>query len=912
MPDDRVLQTWLATIDEGFATAVQCFRDVLEELGEGRLAYALPWCEDAPAPPADAPPIGTLNRELQVLSIAFQLLNLVEETAAVQARRAGEAEHGVLGEPGAWGQNIRQLFAHGRTEDEILAALREVIVEVVLTAHPTEAKRPVVLRQNRALFALVQALRDSGANPREAAETRERIKLALERRWRTGEMYLRKPGVETELTYMLDYLRNVFPRVLPVLDARLREAWCAAGGNAERLSTPEAYPRLRFGDWVGGDRDGHPFVTPRVTADTLARLRANAIEVIATQLDDLEEALSLSDLFQTPPPFFTAALQGKLQQANPAAAAAADALPHEPWRQYVALMRHALPAGVPADAAYARPDELLADLAVLRQSLDAVGAARLARAYVLPLERSVQCFGFHTAALDIRQNSNFHDRALVQLAAAADLDMSAWPAWPEERRREWLAGELNSLRPLAPPRAQLGPEAAAVVDTLRVLADYREAHGPEGIGAYIVSMTRDLSDLLLVHLFAREAGLLQAAGDGPVCALSVVPLFETVEDLARAPDILGDYLAHPLVRRSLACEDGVPVQQVMVGYSDSNKGSGIFASQWRLNRAQHALAEVARAHGVQVQFFHGRGGTFSRGAGPTHRFLESLAHGSLTGHFRLTEQGETIAQKYGNIPTAEYNLELLMAGVTATTIKHREPFTLDPALAELGERLCQHSRAAYQDLLQTEGFITFWSEATPIDALEQSFIGSRPARRTGQRTLEDLRAIPWVFSWIQARYYLTGWYGVGTALSRLRDEDDAGFASLCAARDSFRFLRYVLMNAETSLASADVGLMRDYAQLVQDAALRERVFAAIHAEYQRTAEMLEAVFGASHTTRRPRMMKTLHMREAGLALLHQRQIALLKSWRARRAAGDETGAASMLPALLLSINAIANGQRVTG
>jgi len=374
-----------------------------------------------------------------------------------------------------------------------------------------------------------------------------------------------------------------------------------------------------------------------------------------------------------------------------------------------------------------------------------------------------------------------------------------------------------------------------------------------------------------------------------------------------------EFLQHPITRRSLAARNPErPMLQVMLGYSDSNKDGGIIMSQWALYRAQRELTRVAREEGVEIVFFHGKGGTVSRGAGPTHRFLASLPLGSLTGALRLTEQGEVIAQKYGNPSTALYNLELLLAGVAATTVRQ----TIDPAPDErmlaTAERLAKGSRDAYRDLLLSEGFIEYWSQATPIDALERTTFGSRPARRTGQRTLEDLRAIPWVFSWNQARHYLPGWFGTGTALEQLEQEDPETFAILGERIHEWSFLRYVLYNIENSLASADLDLMRDYAGLVQDPAIRDAYYERIAAEYKRTEGMLERLFGGAREVRRPRMMKTLKIREAPLYRLHKTQIALLREWRGLHAAGDNDAASAMLPTILLSINAIASGLRTTG
>jgi phosphoenolpyruvate carboxylase len=352
----------------------------------------------------------------------------------------------------------------------------------------------------------------------------------------------------------------------------------------------------------------------------------------------------------------------------------------------------------------------------------------------------------------------------------------------------------------------------------------------------------------------------------------------------------------------------------MLGYSDSNKDCGILAAQWALHKAEEALTATGRELGVPLCFFHGRGGTISRGAGPTHWFMASLPHGAMAGHFRMTEQGETIAQKYANLANATYNLELLLAGAAVTTARHRHGERHEDPCEAFMPLLAKASQQAYQNLLRADEFITFYRQATPIDALEHARIGSRPARRTGKKgySISDLRAIPWVFSWTQARFYLPGWYGVGSALEVLKTEDPAGFAALKAALPQSTFLTYVLTNVETNLASANLPLMHAYAGLVEDAALRERFLAIIDAEFERTRALLAELFDGDMAERRPRMAKTLAIREAPLRVLHHHQITLLRKWRKHLVAGNQHEADALLPDLLLSINAIASGLRTTG
>jgi phosphoenolpyruvate carboxylase len=899
-------------IETDLQFVMDCFREVLRDLGEEALAEQLPW-GDAPSAAGNG---ADAQHTAQSYSIAFQLLSMVEENAAVQQRRRAEQDGTLAEVPGLWHQNLKRLTEQGLSGEQILDTLKDVRVEPVLTAHPTEAKRATVLEHHRRIYLLLVERENTTWTPSEREAIRESLKAELERLWRTGEIYLEKPDLASERRNVIHYLRTVFPDVLPELDRRLRVAWTDMDLDPSLLDDPQQLPTLSFGNWVGGDRDGHPLVTADVTRTTLAELRTNALQLLRESLTELNRRLSLSDLLQGPPEDLLSRIEADAEALGALGRQAVERNPDEPWRQFGNLMVARLPIEEDTLSStqftYARSEELLSDLRFLRRQLLAVGAERLAKKDLDPVIRTVQTFGFHLAALDIRQNSQFHDQAVAQLMVAAGMDGTDFPDWEESERLEFLNRELASPRPLTHPEMELGDEAQAVLSSYRAVADHIKRHGPNGIGALIISMTRSLSDLLAVYLLARETGLTQHTDEGLVCTLPVVPLFETIDDLHRAPDVLEAFLSHPMTQRSLSYlqeKNGLdePVQQVMVGYSDSNKDGGIVTSLWNLYRSQDALAEVGRAHDVRIRFFHGRGGTISRGAGPTHRFINALPHSSLRGDLRLTEQGETIAQKYANRLNAAHNLELLTAGTAGATCRHRHSEHEDHPLAPTMDTLATRSRRAYQQLLQTDGFVSFFRQATPIDAIEASRIGSRPARRTGQQTLDDLRAIPWVFSWSQARFYLSGWYGTGTALSWLRSEEPATFDTLTEQTFEWAPLHYVISNAATSLATADPELMEAYADLVEDPDLRGRIMEPIEAEYERTRTVLEAIYSGPLADQRPNVQHYLNLRQEGLTRLHHQQIDLLQTWR-----GASDGDEDVLPTLLLTVNAIANGLGTTG
>ncbi len=642
---------------------------MLEEEGDASLATFLRACFDSGIPSSE--PLSA--RHCQALSIAFQLLNIVEENTANQARRRSEDPRRQEGEPGMWLHTLGDLGARGFDESAVRQALDRVSVEPVLTAHPTEAKRATVLDHHRAIYHLLVERDNLMSTDVERAIFERRLKAALQRLWLTGEIFLERPQVESEIRNALYYFRSVFPDVVELLDLRFQHSWQATFG-----SEPPPLPHLGFGSWVGGDRDGHPFVSPEVTTRTLDLLREGALSVLRDRLGGLAERLSLAESVHAAPFVLRERLDELASLLGEESRAVLARNADEPWRRLVGLMLLRLDradGSATVGGGYVSPRDLLEDLAVLEESLRAVGARHVAELDVRPLAAQVRVFGFHLATLDIRQNSSYHDRAIAGLLRAAGFPRTDYPAWSEEEKLEFLNRELQTPRPFTGPHMHLEDEAEHAVGLLRALRAQLMRHGPQGIGPLIVSMTRNAADLLAVYLLAREAGLLVETSEGLASELPVTPLFETIGDLERSEAILDSFLAHPMTRRTLdhlRRRDGQPTREmvVMLGYSDSNKDGGILASHWALHRAERRLARLARQRDVRLAFFHGRGGTVGRGAGPTHVFLAALPAGSLSGRMRVTEQGEVIAQKYSNRVTAAFQLERLLAGVARTSLLH--------------------------------------------------------------------------------------------------------------------------------------------------------------------------------------------------------------------------------------------------
>ena len=920
-------------IDADLVYLMGAFREMLEETGDGQIAAQLPYVGAKPVKAGRS----LSPRGVQAFSISFQLLNAVEENAAAQIRRLYESTNGLAAEPGLWGANLLRLIEAGKTPREILAALPSLRIEPVLTAHPTEAKRLTVLEQHRALYILLVKRENTMWTPAEREDLHEEIKASLERLWRTGEIQLTKPTVARERDALTYYFLNIFPIALRALDRRLIRAWRAAGLKASALEDPSHFPRIRFATWVGGDRDGHPLVTPQVTAETFAILRRNALELLARQFVQLERALSLASSIQKPPAVLIRRMRTLAGLLGDFATAQLAANEGEPWRQFVSLLAARLPTeSSPTFARYDGAHDLASDLRVLRASLIEIGAARLAELEVDPILRCCEVFGFHLAALDIRQNSSVHDRAIGQILKACGERDCGFEGWPEARRIEFLEEDLKSAMPRLRRAEAAGPDASVAVGALRVVAKELAVNGPGAVGMFVLSMTRSVSDLLAVFFLAREAGLVSDSKDGPVCNIPVAPLLETLDDLERGEAIVDGFLASPMTLRSLRLQlrnerefarKGLepsgsrarqpasgdrPLQTVMLGYSDSNKDCGIIASQWSLNRAQVGILHAAQKHDVRIRFFHGRGGTIGRGAGPTHRFLEALPANALGLDYRATEQGETIAQKYANLITATNELELLAAGTLNYSLLRTKPHKEVQRLSAVVSTLAGESTSAYRALLQRDGFLEFHRAATPIDAIEASQIGSRPSRRTGTKSLEDLRAIPWVFGWSQSRFFLPGWYGAGTALESLEKRDPAAFELLGASLGTWPFLRYLITNIETSHASVDPDITRRYAAMVRKPTVRTEFMGIIESEFARTDRMLTHLLGPERDRRRPRLAKTLESRNEALRPLHFTQIELLGRWRSLLRAGKGREAGRVLTDLLATVNAIAGGLKLTG
>ncbi|PYP05335.1 MAG: phosphoenolpyruvate carboxylase [Gemmatimonadetes bacterium] len=860
---------------------------------------------DPQAPPA------LVARAIAAQGMWFQLLSIAEQNAAMRQRRQSEVERGYDQLRGTFAQVVTAAARDGIAADDVRAVVANLRVRPVITAHPTEAKRVSVLEKHRRIYRRLVDLEAPRWTPRERHALVENLRTEIELLWLTGELRLAKPTVGQELAWGLYFVNEnlfeVVPELVDKLERALRQAY-----PADRFDVP---PFFQLGSWIGGDRDGNPFVTNDVTRRTLFDNRIASLRRYRQRVGDLLRALSLTERAAPIAPEFREALARELA-ASGDAERIRERNPGEVYRQFVTCMLGKLDGALtsaerrepaPEAAAYRTADELIGDLRTLEAGLVAGRGGRAAELLVRPVRREVEAFRFSTFRLDIRDNSPRVYAAVAALArgrSPGEPPAPASPAW-----RAWLQGEL--ARPLRPDRRAPPQEAAEMVDLFRLIHEVRDCLDREAVGSFILSMTHDVADILGVYLLAKEAGLFADAAGVESCTLPIVPLFESIDDLRRAPEIVRDLLQVPLVRRSVRAQGGV--FEVMIGYSDSNKDGGFLSSNWELAKTQLRLTRLGRECGVPIAFFHGRGGSVSRGGAPTGRAIAAQPAGSIQGRLRLTEQGEVVSFKYANRGTAAYQTELLAASVLEHSLKSEREQALVPTTEfdEAMEALSGAAHAAYRRLVEHPHLVTYFQAASPVEEIALLNIGSRPARRTGMRTLADLRAIPWVFAWTQNRHFIPGWFGVGTGVGTFLEVRGArGETLLQRMFSDFRLFRLIVDEAEKTLAYVDLELARQYADLVADPWVRQEIFTLVTDEYHRTVDVVHRLTGRTELAERfPQFRQRLASRLPTLNQVNRQQIELLRRYRATAA---EKPPEDQLAALLLSINCIAAGFGTTG
>jgi phosphoenolpyruvate carboxylase len=855
-----------------------------------------------------------LARTLQVQGIWFQLLSIAEQNAAMRRRRQIEAERGYEQVRGTFAQVISDAAAAGVPAAELRDLLEHLRVRPVITAHPTEAKRVTVLEKHRRIYRRLVDLESPRWTPRERQGLVDALRDEIELLWLTGELRLQKPTVPQEVFWGLHFFNETLFEAVPDLLEKVERA-LEQHYPAERWAVP---PFFQFGSWIGGDRDGNPFVTNDVTRSTLLENRLTGLRRYRRRLEELLRALSITEKAVPISERFRAALERELG-ATGEGEEIATRNPGEVYRQYLACMLRRIGVMIsrteagdtrPDPAGYASADALLSDLKLIEDELIRGGHAGLAEALVKPVRLEVASFRFSTVRLDVRDNTTKLTATLRDLWRAQG-GSGEPPADDSEAWRQWVVGEL--ARPLAPGAEppDLPGDSGETAGMFRLVRLLREEIDREAFGTFVLSMTRSVSDILGAYVLAKQGGLFADTAAVESCTLPVVPLFETIDDLQRAPGIMRELLNVPLVRRSVRAQGGV--QEVMIGYSDSNKDGGFLTSNWELYKAQIKLTRVGKEIGVPIAFFHGRGGSVSRGGAPTGRAIAAQPAGSIQGRMRLTEQGEVVSFKYANRGTAQYQIELLAASVVEHTLKSEREQALAPTAEfdEAMEALSGAAQAAYRRLVDHPDLLAYYQSASPLEEISLLNLGSRPSRRFGARSLGDLRAIPWVFAWSQNRHFIPGWFGVGSGiLTFLQVRGQRGHALLQRMFRDSRLFRLIVDEVEKTLSYVDLAVAREYAELVPEPRVREAVFPLIEEEYHRTLEALLRVSGGDELAERfPRFRRKLVRRLPLLNQISRQQIELLRRFRG---SGSDRSEEELLSALLLSINCIATGFGATG
>jgi phosphoenolpyruvate carboxylase len=794
--------------------------------------------------------------------------------------------------------------AAGVSRQQLQGFFKAALVAPVLTAHPTEIRRKSTIDREMELARLLDECDRLQLTPEETVASDEAMRRAILTLWQTGIIRQTRLNVVDEVANGLSYYDYTFLRELPRLYGMLEDQLASLDGGWQQVELPSF---LRLGSWIGGDRDGNPFVN----ADSLRQaLRLQSRRALGFYLEELHElGAELS-------------LDARLIEVSPALTALAEQSPDprragEPYRRAIsgayarlaATARglddfEALRQAVGDAPPYPDAPALHADLDVIDRSLTENGSLALARGRLRRLRRAVDVFGFHLASLDLRQNSDVHERVVAELLEVA-APGTGYRAKDEAARLALLRAELATARPLASPYLRYGDETTSELAIVRAAAEAHRRYGAAAVPHYVISKADGASDVLEVALLLKEAGLLDARAGS--LAVDIVPLFETIEDLRNCPRVMDALFGLPEYARLLNSRGGL--QEVMLGYSDSNKDGGYLTSGWELYKAEIALVEVFRRHGVRLRLFHGRGGSIGRGGGPSYQAILAQPGGAVQGALRVTEQGEVIAAKYSNPELGRRNLEILAAATIEASLLHGDRAApRDDYLAALDE-LSGHAYRAYRNLVyETAGFETYFWQSTVIGEIANLNLGSRPASRTKSTRIEDLRAIPWVFGWSQCRIMLPGWYGFGSAVEAwLAAHPGDGMAILQAMYRDWPFFQMLLSNMDMVLAKSDLAIASRYAELVADAAARQAIFARISAEWRRTVDVVLAIMGQRELLERnPLLARSIRNRFPYLDPLNHVQLELLK----RHRAGDTD--ARVVAGIHLTINGIAAGLRNSG
>jgi phosphoenolpyruvate carboxylase len=863
----------------------------------------------------EALPLPEARGVVKAFATYFGLVNLAEDQERVRVLRRREREARAAGQPMAEtiSAAIGELRGQGVGTDEIQSLLDRLLVMPVFTAHPTEAKRSTILTKLARIADVLHALDFHSPTPEEEQAAQELLREEIVSLWQTEETRAYRPSVMDEVRNGLFYFETTLFDLAPAVVSSLEKALSAQFPGLS-FAVP---PFIRFGSWIGGDRDGNPFVTVGVTEEALRAHKDMALRLLRRGFERLHGHLSSSE---------DRGVDGELLESvrrdaevfPEEARRAAERYRRQPYRQKLLFVYRRLGATLEANQRPWRADhrvrpgtyrdagELLADLSLLQRSLRAHRGERLAAGRLGTLVRQAEMFGFHLVSLDLREHSARHATALAEVFARYALAPD-YAEMAEDERARLLTAEILAGRPLAPHRLDFSPETNEALELFRLVRRAHERVGPAAVESYVVSMTRGAADLLAVLLMAQDAGVADR--------LDVVPLFETVADLHAAPATLERLLENPAYGRHLDARGRS--QTVMLGYSDSNKDGGYLTASWELHLAQRALAAVCGKHGISLTLFHGRGGSVGRGGGPANRAILAQPQESVGGRLRLTEQGESVTHRYANRHLARRHLEQLVHAVLLASGPRPTPsLSRGGAWEEAMNELSPLAEAAYRALvhdspagLRTGALARYLRSATPLDEIERLNIGSRPSRRGAVSQLSELRAIPWVFAWTQSRVALPGWYGLGTALASWAGGDAERQERLAAMYREWAFFRTMVDNAQVALRVADMPIAAVYTSLAEPAD-REAVFPRLREEYRRTESALERLTGQKELLdAAPWLQRSIRVRNPYIDPMNHVQVALLRRLRGQ---SREERAEALRDAVRLCVNGIAAGLRSTG
>lgn len=853
----------------------------------------------------DPLPRETTQSVVRAFSYFLQLANIAEDEHHIRRRRA----HDLAGSPPREGSLVHALDALAGADvspETIADFFAHALVAPVLTAHPTEVQRQSLIRNHRDVARLLDQRERLQMTPEEEADNDLALANSILTLWQSRMLRPVRLKVIDEVKNGITYFKETFFTELPRL-------YIQATQQLQKRYPEKIWalpPFFRVGSWIGGDRDGNPFVTAEILREALRLQSAATLNHYLEEVHELGGELPLSDLLIKVTPELLALAEHSTDHSPQRS--------DEPYRRalsgiYARLaatarfldgiepVRHEIGNAEP----YATPEALRADLKVLNNSLKLNGSAALAGGRLRRLRRAVQVFGFHLAPIDLRQNSDIHARSVAELLAKAGR-CPDYEALPEAQRIQLLGEEIATPRPLYSPHIDYSEETRGELDIFFAAHDLRRKYGAAALPNCIISKTDGVSDLLELALLLKESGLL-LPGEKPRLDVNIIPLFETIEDLQKSAVTMNGIFQLPTYRELIAGRGNE--HEVMLGYSDSNKDGGFLTSGWELYKAEIELTRVFQQHGVRLRLFHGRGGSVGRGGGPSYHAILAQPAGAVSGQIRLTEQGEVISTKYGNPDTGRRNLEVLLAATLEASLTDHEN-QIEPAqpFHVVMDELSQRAFNAYRGLVyETPGFTTYFRQSTVVSEIASLNIGSRPASRKASDRIEDLRAIPWVFSWAQCRLMLPGWYGFGSAVDGYLKGNPDGLATLRRMLKSWPFFKTLLSNMDMVLAKTDLAIASRYAELVSDADLRERIFSSIKAEWELTCKHLLAIEEQGELLADNAMLRnSLKLRAPYMDPLNHLQVELLK----RHRAGDTDERVAR--GIHLAINGIASGLRNSG